>query len=76
NPANNTFRLKYNSEVETQVQLSIYDYLGNEVLSLSESCIAGANEKTVDCSVLSTGYYLVKVSCGAGVQTQGLVILK
>ncbi|MFA6572280.1 MAG: hypothetical protein WCT77_13720, partial [Bacteroidota bacterium] len=41
NPANNTFRLKYNSEVETQVQLSIYDYLGNEVLSLSESCIAG-----------------------------------
>ena len=76
NPANNTFRLKYNSDVETQVQLSIYDYLGNEVLSLSEPCVAGANEKTVDCSRLATGYYLVKVRCGASVQTQSLVILK
>ncbi|MFA6572279.1 MAG: T9SS type A sorting domain-containing protein [Bacteroidota bacterium] len=76
NPANNTFRLKYNSDVEKQAQLSIYDYLGKEVLSLSEPCVAGANEKTVDCSRLSTGYYIVKVRCGAGVQTQGLVILK
>jgi WD40 repeat protein len=76
NPANNIFKLKYNSDVETQIQLSIYDYLGNEVLSLSEPCVASANEKTVDCSCLSTGYYLVKVRFGEIVQTQGLVILK
>jgi len=76
NPANNIFKLKFNSDVETQVQLTLYDYLGNEVLSLSEPCIAGTNEKTVDCSRLSTGYYLVKVRCGASVQTQSLVIIK
>jgi photosystem II stability/assembly factor-like uncharacterized protein len=76
NPANTSFRLKYNSEVETQVQLSIYDCLGNEVLNLTENCVVGTNEKTIDCSRLSTGYYFVKVRCGADVQTQGLVIIK
>ncbi|MFA6570621.1 MAG: T9SS type A sorting domain-containing protein [Bacteroidota bacterium] len=65
--------MKFKSDVETQVKLSIYDCLGNEVLSLSEPCLAGANEKTIDCSRLATGYYLVKVRCGASVQTQGLL---
>ncbi|MFA6571119.1 MAG: T9SS type A sorting domain-containing protein [Bacteroidota bacterium] len=76
NPANNTFRLKFANETETLVQINIYDCLGNEVLNLTEYCVVGTNEKIVDCSRLSTGYYLVKVSCGASVETQGLLIIK
>ncbi|MFA6572486.1 MAG: T9SS type A sorting domain-containing protein, partial [Bacteroidota bacterium] len=76
NPANSTFRLKYGTETETQVQISVYDCLGNQVLSSTEQSTAGTNEKTIDCSSLSTGYYIVKMQCGGSVYTQSLVIIK
>ena len=74
NPANSTFRLKFEASNESNVQLGIYDCLGNEVLILNEKCVLGTNEKTIDCSRLSIGYYLVKVRCGASVQTQSFVV--
>ena len=75
NPAASDFKLKYNAS-NSKTQISIFDMLGNLVFISYDDSNPGVNEKTIDCSRFSTGYYVVKVQCGEAVQTHPLMILK
>jgi photosystem II stability/assembly factor-like uncharacterized protein len=76
NPASNEIRLKFHSPVETEVQISVFDLLGNKVLSRTEQATEAENEKTINCEKLPQGYYYVKININEIVQTIPLVIIK
>jgi photosystem II stability/assembly factor-like uncharacterized protein len=76
NPASDEFRLKFHAPFETEVQLSVFDLLGNKVLSKIEQATEGTNENTINCETLPQGYYYVKININEIVETVPLVIIK
>ncbi|MBI5324527.1 MAG: T9SS type A sorting domain-containing protein [Ignavibacteriae bacterium] len=76
NPASDEFRLKFHSPIETTVQLSIFDLLGNCVLSQALQSTEGTNEKNINCEKLPQGYYYVKININEFVQTFPLVFVE
>ncbi|TAL67838.1 MAG: T9SS type A sorting domain-containing protein [Bacteroidetes bacterium] len=76
NPASDEFRLRFYAPTETTVQLSVFDLLGNKVLSRTEQAYEGTNEKNINCEQLPHGYYYVKININEIVETIPLVIIK
>ena len=76
NPASDEFRLRFNAPFETTVQLSVFDLLGNSVLSQILQSTEGTNEKNINCEKLPQGYYYVKININENVETIPLVIIK
>lgn len=62
NPASSTIRLSYNAKVEQNVNITIFDIMGNKVLEVFDGVLTtGANEITIDVSKLQNGAYLLQV---------------
>lgn len=62
NPASSTIRLSYNAKVEQNVNITIFDIMGNKVLEVFDGVLtAGANEMNIDVSELQNGAYLLQV---------------
>ena len=76
NPASDEFRLKFNTPSGTTVQLSVFDLLGNCILSQALQSTEGTNEKTINCEKLPQGYYFVKIKVNENLQTIPLLIIK
>ncbi len=76
NPASDVFRLKFSAPFAAIVQINIFDLLGNKVLSQTEQCSEGTNEKQINCEMLPSGWYYVKININGIIKTMPLVIVK
>lgn len=79
NPFNPFTKIVYNlnSNVQSNVKLSVFDILGNEVVTLvNEKQNAGRNEIHLDGSGLSSGIYFYKLTAGKYSDTKKLILLK
>ena len=84
NPFNPSTKIRYTipSVISTEgrnlnVQLKIYDVLGNEVATLvDENKPAGSYEVNYDAVGLTSGIYFYKLQAGSFVQTKKMLLLK
>ena len=77
NPANNFTRIKYEIDETTLVTIEISDMLGMVLMHpVSSLQSAGMHEIMFDCSVLSAGTYLYKLTTSHNVAVKKLVIVK
>jgi len=84
NPFNPTTKIKYSIPVETRhasslqnVQLKIYDILGNEVVTLvNEQKAAGNYEVDFNANGYSSGVYYYQLRAGEFVQSKKMVLIK
>jgi hypothetical protein len=59
NPANNNCVVSFNDKKEESFQLSVYDYMGREMLKRTLQTAIGINSTELDISGLSPGLYFV-----------------
>ncbi|NQT27249.1 T9SS type A sorting domain-containing protein [candidate division KSB1 bacterium] len=77
NPFNPTTTISYTLPVASDVQLTVYDILGNEVMSLvNENKNAGVHHVTFDGMKVSSGIYFYRLEAGHNVQTHKMMLLK
>ncbi|KAA3615591.1 MAG: T9SS C-terminal target domain-containing protein [Calditrichaeota bacterium] len=78
NPFNPTTAISYQLAKTSEVELSIFNLLGQKVVTLvSKKQTAGSYKVEWDASVFSSGVYLYRLETGDGfIQTQKLVLLK
>ncbi|MBT3252154.1 MAG: T9SS type A sorting domain-containing protein [Candidatus Marinimicrobia bacterium] len=77
NPFNPVTNINYSIQNGTDVQIVIYDILGNQVdLLVNDFQTAGNYAVNWDASEFASGVYLVKMSASNFVQTQKLILLK
>lgn len=66
NPANPSTKIDFNIPMDAKVKLTIYNILGQEVMTLINSDLsAGYYTKKIDFSVLSSGIYFYRLSANA-----------
>ena len=79
NPFNPFTKIVYdlNSNIQSKVKLSVFDILGNEVVTLvNEKQSAGRHEAELDGSRLASGIYFYKLTAGNFSDTRKLILLK
>ena len=77
NPFNPSTKISWQSSVEAQTTLKIYDVLGNEVAVLiNEFKPAGNYEVDFNASNLTSGVYLYKIEAGNFSQTRKMLLMK
>ncbi|MFZ1460757.1 MAG: T9SS type A sorting domain-containing protein, partial [Ignavibacteria bacterium] len=79
NPFNPFTKIVYdlNSNIQSNVKLSVFDVLGNEVVTLvNEKQSAGRHEAELDGSRLASGIYFYKLTAGNFSDTRKLILLK
>ena len=62
NPANDHFIIKYGNKLSENVNVKLYDILGNVLLNKNHESTQGYNEVEFDTSNLSSGIYTISVS--------------
>jgi WD40 repeat protein len=66
NPANDKLSFSYNLTSDKIVSFSIFDILGNEVQTISNTQrYAGQNDETIELNSLPQGVYYLKLSAGS-----------
>lgn len=79
NPFNPFTKIVYDlkSNIQSNVKLSVFDILGNEVVTLvNEKQTAGRHEAELDGSSLASGIYFYKLTAGKFSDTKKLILLK
>jgi hypothetical protein len=76
NPAQDLFSVQINSNEDAQVELYLYDLLGQVILSQKLNFTAGFNQSNILLNDVSNGIYLLKLMKGDQVYTHKLVISK
>ena len=77
NPFNPTTTITYALPQQSKVRLSIYNLLGQELLTLVDrSEEAGYKSVSFDASALSSGVYFYRLEAGSFLQTKKLVLVK
>ena len=77
NPFNPSTKIDFSIPVGAQVQLKVYNVLGQEVATLvNETMKSGSHTVTFDASKLASGVYLYKITAGSFVSTRKMVLLK
>lgn len=77
NPFNPTTKISYSIPQNGQVQIKVYDMLGNEIATLvNEQKQVGNYEVNFDASNLSSGVYLYKIVSGNYLETKKMVLLR
>jgi photosystem II stability/assembly factor-like uncharacterized protein len=77
NPFNPTTKIKYSVPQTSQVQIKVYDVLGNEIETLvSEEKSAGTYELIWYAVNLPSGIYFYQLIAGSFVQTKKMILLK
>jgi len=77
NPFNPATKIDFTIPSASQVQLKVYNVLGQEVASLvNETLTPGSHTVTFDASRLASGIYMYKITAGSFVSTRKMVLLK
>ena len=77
NPFNPATKIDFSIPTSSQVQLRIYNVLGQEVATLvNETLTPGSHTVTFDASRLASGIYMYKITAGSFVSTRKMVLLK
>jgi hypothetical protein len=77
NPFNPATKIDFSIPSASQVQLKVYNVLGQEVATLvSETLTPGSHTVTFDASKYSSGVYMYKITAGSFVSTRKMVLLK
>ncbi len=77
NPFNPTTRISWQSPVNSQQTLKVYDVLGNEVATLvDEFREAGRYEIEFDASKLASGMYLYQLKADNYTETKKMILIK
>ena len=77
NPFNPGTKIKYSVPQTSQVQIKVYDVLGNEIETLvNEEKPAGSYELNWDAEPLPSGVYFYQLRAGSFVQTKKMSLLK
>ena len=75
NPSNGNINITING-VDNNLDISIYNIIGQAVKSFATSDVTTVFNKNMDLSNLSNGTYLVKIQSGSKIATKKLVIAK
>jgi hypothetical protein len=77
NPFNPSTRIKFQIVEPGNVNLKVYDILGNEITTLvNEEISAGTYEATFDAAGLSSGIYFYTLVAGSFTETKKMILLK
>jgi hypothetical protein len=77
NPFNPSTTISFSVPVESFVTLSVYDLMGQEIVSLvKEVRQAGNYEINFDAAGLSSGTYIYKITAGNFIKSKKLMVLK
>jgi hypothetical protein len=77
NPFNPSTKIEFSIPAQSQVELKVFNILGQEVSTLvNESLKAGNHVVTFDASRLATGVYLYRIKAGSFVSTKKMLLLK
>ncbi|HTY58293.1 MAG TPA: T9SS type A sorting domain-containing protein, partial [Bacteroidota bacterium] len=77
NPFNPSTTIEFSIPLTAQVQLRVYNILGQEVATLvNETLKVGRHSVTFDASRLATGIYMYKITAGNFVSTKKMLLLK
>jgi hypothetical protein len=77
NPFNPNTKIKYSIPQPSQVQLKVYDVLGNKIKTLvNEEKSAGKYEISFDASEIPSGVYFYRLKVGEFVETKKMVFVK
>ncbi|MDT3694753.1 MAG: choice-of-anchor J domain-containing protein [Ignavibacterium sp.] len=77
NPFNPSTSIKFNLPVASNVKLSVFNLLGQEVKTLVNGFkTAGSHTITFDASALSSGIYLYKIEANNFTQTRKMTLIK
>jgi C1A family cysteine protease len=77
NPFNSSTVISYQLPVDSQLELSIYNLLGQKLVTLvSEKQSAGIHKFNWDAKGLASGVYLYRLEAGNFVQTRKLILVR
>jgi hypothetical protein len=77
NPFNPSTTIKYSIPKTGNVQLKVYDIIGNEVATLiNETKTPGSYEVHFNSAELATGVYIFSIRAGNFIQTRKMILLK
>jgi hypothetical protein len=77
NPLNPSTVIRYELPVNSNVTITVFDVLGNEVATLvNEPKPAGSFEVNFNGSNLSSGVYYYRLKAGSFIETKKFVLLK
>ena len=77
NPFNPSTKIKYSVPQTSQVQVKIFDVLGNEIETLvNEEKLAGTYEITWYAESLPSGVYFYRLQVGDFVETKKMLLMK
>lgn len=77
NPFNPSTEIKYELPFNSQVKLTVYDLLGNQIADLvNKEQAAGKHTVTFDASRLTSGIYFYQIHAGEFISTMKMTILK
>lgn len=73
NPASNELTVQLKGAVKGEVQVELFNMMGQKVFTTSNTAIDGQYRQTLNCTQLSKGMYMVKVSNGGHYHTLSIV---
>jgi hypothetical protein len=77
NPFNPSTKIKYSVPQASQVQIKVFDVLGNEIETLvNEEKPAGTYELTWNAADLPSGVYFYQLKAGSFIETKKMLLLK
>jgi len=77
NPFNPSTKIKYSVPQTSQVQIKVFDVLGNEIVTLvSEEKVVGIYEMVWNAANLPSGVYFYQLKAGEYVNTKKMILLK
>ena len=77
NPFNPTTKISYSIPEKEQVELKIFDLIGNEVATLvNETKEQGVYKVNFDARTLSSGIYFYKLQAGSFIETKKMILLR
>jgi surface protein len=76
NPARQQATVRYALPEKQEVEMRLYNVLGQQVRTVVSSSKEGRHEQTLDVSGLSSGVYFLRLQAGGEVRTQKLTVVR